>query len=307
MTRSTPSKSSGDAARSCRNPAAEEPAGRAGARRQQGQPRPEKHALHHPADLRPVVQRPGSDGPAGRAEARLLARSGNRLLAQTLVYGRAEEAPPRRDRFPPPAGRGGHRHGRGPGLEPHRALQRCPRRGGGRCRSRSAVPGPDEPCQKLDGGPGLAGRSRGSAVPDRRRHGAGHRLARGQRRHDRGARQWSGCLAARPRAPVRGLPLIGPHRRHRPRPCHCQRAGAGPWRRHPAGCRGGPRRRLSHLDSTALPSSAPAGAASARASRAIMLPPHRALVITAPSRRDRPRHPSSCRRSVCPGVRSPAR
>ena len=57
---------------------------------------------------------------------------------------------------------------------------------------------------------------------------------------------------------------------------------------------------------TALPSSAPAGAASARPPRAIMLPPHRALVITAPSRRDRPRHPSSCRRS-CPGVRSPAR
>ena len=62
-----------------------------------------------------------------------------------------------------------------------------------------------------------------------------------------------------------------------------------------------------HIDSDRVAELRPGRRGQREASRAIMLPPHRALVITAPSRRGSTPPSILLSTIVCPGVRSPAR
>ena len=141
--------------------------------------------------------------------------------------------------------------------------------------------GSGEPCQKLDGGPGLAGRSRGSAVQTA--DGMAGQPARRAARHDRGARQWSGVSqrarehlfeafrsSARTGGTGLGLAIAS----------ELVRAHGGDIRLVAEAVRGAVFH-ISILDRVA--ELRPGRRGQREASRAIMLPAHRALVITAPS------------------------
>ena len=88
------------AGRADADPAAEEPAGGARAGGQQDQPRPAQHAGQRPAHLGPARQPARPDGAAVRAQADRLARPRHQLVREHAKFGRAEEAPPRREPTP---------------------------------------------------------------------------------------------------------------------------------------------------------------------------------------------------------------
>ncbi len=167
--------------------------------------------------------------PAAQQFAPKLIASLDRAIAlcdSTLKFGRAEEAPPRRELFAlqtlikdvgdelEPAPRGRHR------LD-HRDREQLQ---GGR-RPRPAVPRLEQPVPQRAAGAGAAGPGQGPHP--------GHSDARRTDRHHRRERRWSGRAGEGARPPLPGLSGLGPQGRNRPGACRRARAGNGPWRRHP--------------------------------------------------------------------------